>query len=603
MCGIFGTTLKKDFRKALSLLNHRGPDDTGLFQNDKITLAHKRLAIIDLSERGHQPMFNDRGNLSLIYNGEIYNYQDLKKGLMAEGVSFKSESDTEVLLKGFEKYGNTFFSKLEGMWAAALYDAETNRLTLSCDHFGIKPIFYANKGKDIIFASEVKALVSQLEKVTPNTDSYFLFYNFGYFPGGETSFKEIKKLLPGEIIAFDLNAGTNKKLFAELSNNKTQKNTQEYIEDEEEAVKIIDESLTASVEKHFLADVPVSLLLSGGNDSSLLAALSKKLGKDPICFNVAISGSGDGDYAERVVRELGLNLEKEVVTENSFKEQYKKVFDILDQPTGDVSFIPTSLVYSSIEGKSKVVLSGEGGDELFGGYLRHTNFASFQNMDFKNSFRYPYFTSDFGLKYVNPIFRRTRFQKSLGSAYLNLSKTFDFPIKQKETISFMQEFYKSHPYKDYIQPNLFFDLFMYLPYNLMYKGDMSSMAYSIESRVPFLDKAFFNAVSRVSPELRLSPNFTSKKIMKKVMEKYLPKELIYRKKSGFGVSLQKFGEDLVLADLKAALKYHKDNKEALGIVSSGLEEIVDTSKAEIILKKYPRFAYSLITNHKVIRAF
>jgi len=605
MCGIFGTTLKKDFSSSADAIKHRGPDDDGKFTDANISLYQARLSIIDLSENGHQPMFNDSNNLSIIFNGEIYNFQDIKNSLVASGFNFKSNSDTEVLLKGFEKYGTEIFSKLRGMWVTAIYNAKKNELTLSRDHFGIKPLYYAISGKEIVFASEVKALLPQLNKLTPNTSAYFLYYNFGYFPGDLTSFKEIKKVLPGEIINFNLRSGEIKRSFVKITN----ENNRTLITDENEASQLINKSLLDSVEKHYISDVPVGILLSGGNDSSFLAALSKEAGQNPICYSVSIEGSGDSGYAEKVAKHLVLPFEEEIITTESFKNQYDLLWDIIDQPTGDVSFIPTSLIFSKIKGKSKVVLSGEGGDEFFGGYLRHKNFAEFNQMKFGSFFLESLFSSKFGnyIKFINPFLSRFRNYLSsfetLGSEYLYASKVIDLPIKQKETLLYMQNYYESHPFKNLIQPNLFFDMFMYLPHNLMYKGDMSSMAYGIESRVPFLDKEFFNVCNSISPHIRFSPDFLSKKIMKKSMEKYLPKELIYRKKSGFGIDARKYASEKIIFDLKEAITYHQKYSEELGLKNSNICDLVKEDKAKLLLKKYPRFVFSLISNYKVMSKY
>lgn len=613
MCGIFGTTKEGVARdESLGLIAHRGPDDSGTFSDNHIFLGHRRLSILDVSERGHQPMFNDAGNLSIIYNGETYNFQDIREELMAGGVSFKSTGDTEVILKGFETYGDKIFSKMRGMWALAVYNSTTNELTLARDHFGIKPLFYSINGKDVSFGSEAKTLLPQLTTKTPNTASYFLFYNLGYFPGAETSFKEVKKLLPGQILKFNLGSGEVKTSFANLVDDvadEKRKNHNNLISDETEAAALINESLLESVKKHYISDVPVGLLLSGGNDSSYLAALSKEAGKHPICFSVSIQESGDQGFARKVAEHLDLPFQEEIITPDVFLDQYKKLDEIIDQPTGDVSFIPTSLIYARIKGKSKVVLSGEGGDELFGGYLRHNDFAHFNTLDFANTLPRYSFHSRFGLRVINPVLNRVRkifsfvqIAQNLGSAYLRAARVIDLPIQQKKVLEFMEQTYRNHPYKDSIQPNLFFDLFMYLPYNLMYKGDSSSMAYSIESRVPFLDKGFFNTLSKISPELKLSSSFKNKTIMKKAMEKYLPHELIYRKKSGFGIDMRKYAHGVLLQDLKDAMLFHRKNANAFAIYDTGIFDLLETNKADIILNKYPRFAYSLITNHKVMKS-
>ncbi len=601
MCGIFGTTIKNTTsERAYIALAHRGPDDKGEWKNEKILLFQTRLAIIDLSSGGHQPMLSNDGNLVLIYNGEIYNYKELKGELEKEGLSFQSQSDTEIILKGFEKYGESFFDRLRGMYAIAIYDQKKNILTLTRDQFGIKPLLYSKVGEDIIFGSEVKALASYLPKLSANTEKYFLFYNFGYFPGSETSFKEIKKVLPGEVLSFNLLLHTLESKFVELHS---------YHPENigiEEATTLIQNSLKDSVKKHFVSDVPVGLLLSGGNDSSFIAALAKEAGKRPTCFNVSIQGSLDNDYAEKVAKFLDLPYEKIEIKEKEFQNEYIRILETLDQPTSDVSFIPTSLVYKTIEGKSKVVLSGEGGDELFGGYLRHKDFSDLEEMNFNSFLPDLSYISKKSLGILNPLVNKIRNPllsfESLGSRYLYKGRQIDISVNQKETLKFLEGYYNSHPYKKSIQPNLFFDLFMYLPDSLMYKGDTSSMIHGIEGRTPFLDKNLFESISKINPKLRLSKEFQNKKIMKLAMEKYLPKELIYRKKTGFGININKYKE-LVLPDLLNAIDFHNKNKEALAIRVCGLEGVLTKGNAKVILRKYPRFAFALITNYKVMSRY
>ena len=486
------------------------------------------------------------------------------------------------------------------MWALAIYNADKKILTLSRDKFGIKPLFYSKVGDKIVFSSEIKAMVPYLPKLSPNTSNYFLFYNLGYFPAELTSFKEIKKVLPGEVITFDITKNSFTQKFVDLPKEEN------IIEDENKTIELIQKGMEEAIQKHFVSDVPVGVLLSGGNDSSFIAAVSKKIGKNPTCFNVSIEGSLDNDYAEKVAKHLELPFERVVIKKEEFENQYKKVWDIIDQPTSDVSFIPTSLVYAVIKNKMKVVLSGEGGDELFGGYLRHKEFANLKEMHFKIFFPDLSWLSKISLSVLAPIVGRLRkitsSFESLGSLYLYSSRQIDIGIKQKETLDFLKTFYNNHPYKKTIQPNLFFDLFMYLPFSLMYKGDMSSMAYGIESRVPFLDNQLFKSLSKIHPKLRLSKDFTNKKIMKKAMERYLPKELIYRGKTGFGININKFS-GVVLSDLIEAINFHNEKKEELGIVDAGLDNVIKKSNASIILKKYPRFAFALISNYKVMQKY
>jgi asparagine synthase (glutamine-hydrolysing) len=602
MCGIFGSTIKGiDCKKAVACLAHRGPDDFGIYSDENgISLCQTRLAIIDLSPGGHQPMWNGDNSIGIIFNGEIYNYQELKKDLEEQGVQFVSKSDTEVILKAYEKFGAEYFSKLRGMWALVIYDKKKNTLVFSRDYFGIKPLLLSETSEGLLFGSEARTILQNLKSVTPNTDKYYLYYNFGFFPGKDTAYKEIRKVLPGEVLTYDL----EKKVFS--STHLSLKNSNEKVLEESSAVNVVDKGLRDTIEKHFIADVPVGVLLSGGNDSSLIASISKSLGKQPLCFNIAIEGSKDSEYAEKVAKYLDLPFESLKVSSEVFKDQYQKILNHLDEPTADVSYIPTSLVFSMIKGKSKVVLSGEGGDELFGGYGRHGRLYDIKEFKEQGFIIDKFLYAKNSLNFLNPLLARIR-QKLLGSSqvalrYLLLGRNIDLNIKEEDTVKYLEHYYNSHWYHKLIPANLFFDLFFYLPGNLMQKADICSMFSSIESRVPFLDKEFFKVSSSLDNKFRLSSEYREKKILKKVMEKYLPKELIYRPKQGFGIKIGKFG-NFVLEDLEKAILYHKQNAKVLGIIDSGLEGVVEVKNAKVILDKFPRFAYALITNHQVMQKY
>lgn len=602
MCGIFGSTVKGiDVQKAVDCLAHRGPDDFGIWTgNEGITLAQTRLAIIDLSPGGHQPMWNEDNSIGIIFNGEIYNYQELKDDLEKKGVVFRSKSDTEVILKSYEKFGVEYFSNLRGMWAFVIYDKRKNKLVFSRDYFGIKPLYIADTNEGLIFSSEVRSILPSLSTVTPNTSMYHLYYNFGFFPGEETCYKEVKKVLPGSVLQYDLHTKQFTKSHLKLEVEKS------VTDNVQEAIQKLQDGLRDSVEHHFVSDVPVGILLSGGNDSSFIAALSKELGKNPTCYNISIEGSLDNEYAVKVAEHLGLPFVTLKITEEVFKEQYGKVLEHLDEPTADVSFIPTSLVFSLIKGKSKVVLSGEGGDELFGGYGRHSKLVDVTEFKEEGKIWDKYLYAKNSLDFLNPLLSRVRMKlvkaSSIAFRYLYFGRNIDVGIQEEKTVQYMEMYYKNHWYHSLIPVNLFFDLFFYLPYNLMYKADICSMFSSIEGRVPFLDKEMFRIASGISPRLRLSEAYTEKKILKKAMEKYFPHDLIYRQKTGFGIKIGKFG-DFVLRDLQDAIKYHQEHKEALGIVESGLLSVVHVKNAETLLTKFPRFAFALITNHKVMKKY
>lgn len=575
MCGIVGNTANKDIRAALQKVAHRGPDDQGTYEDHAVRFGHTRLAIIDLSQNGHQPMV--RENSVLVHNGEIYNFRDL---------GYESTSDTEVILKGYQDEGTSFFSKLRGMWAFVLYDGE--RLVLSRDLFGIKPLYYSIKDDEIYFASELKSMKEMLGTIEPNTEHYYQFFNLGYFIAPQTCYEGVYKVMPGEIITWDLR---EKKLSTEVIS--IQEDTK--YAGFEETVEQVEQALQDSVEAHFVSDVPVGLLLSGGTDSSLIAALSAS--KKPIAYTLEIEGSPDSTYAKHVSKHLGLQLKSITMSEAMLEEQYEKMLSFLDEPTGDISLIPTSLIYSLIQGKGKVVLSGEGGDELFGGYIRHRALSGLQRMR-GMSMRLPYGTSRSALTFINPMLSRLRnmLERGIVNVYLRSVKIVDFPIETEKIQADLHELYKRKGVQS--SPNLFFDRYMYLPDNLMSKTDISSMASSIEARVPFLDKHFLSFVlQRVHPKFCLSPRYREKVVLKKILEKYLPKDVVYRSKKGFAFSFEKYAAEGFKRDAKHAIRFHREHAERFGLEHD--RALLHSNTADILIKKYPRFVFALITNWKI----
>jgi asparagine synthase (glutamine-hydrolysing) len=601
MCGILGTTKKisgAEFNEALRSMAHRGPDDTGIFSDENVTFGHCRLSIIDLSPSGHQPMKDESGDFVLSFNGEIYNFNELKKGLEDNGVVFTGKSDTEVILRGFKKEGKSFFSRLRGMWAIAIYSKKTGKVFLSRDHFGIKPIYYSTKDGVLRFSSELSAIKKLLKDINPNTESYYLFYNLGYFPGVETCYEEIKKVLPGEILTWSIEEKKLSKEFLVLDDNKA-----DTIESFEDATEAIEKALEGSVEAHFVSDVPVSILLSGGTDSSLIASMSKKLNKNPKAYHISIPGSIDTEYARAVSKHLDLSLMEKEFDESALKSNYDEVLEWIDNPTSDVSVIPTSLVYKLIKGESKVVLSGEGGDEFFGGYVRHGIFSEINGLgmsreSFINSF---FLTNDFGIRWINPFLNRirnyiARMRRDMIGLYICFTNTVVFPMDEKKVRRYLANYHNDNFLKNFIPANLFFDLCMYLPDSLLYKNDISSMHSSIEARVPFVDREILLATLAIPSKFRLSPEYKNKAVLKKILDKYLPHDLVERPKKGFGFSFvkKKFFAD----DYERAVKFHLENAEKFGI-SQNLRKFLERSGHDLVARKFPRFAFSLITNWKI----
>lgn len=596
MCGIVGITASKEreIREAMETLVHRGPDQSGIYVDNDISLGHKRLSVIDLTERGKQPMHDSSNDFVIVYNGEIYNYLELREELVRSGGQFNTETDTEVLVEGYKKEGVEFFKKIRGMWALAIYDKKMGRVILSRDQFGIKPLFYTKKNQDLLFASELGAFKKFNLDLRPNTKEYYTFFNLGYFIAPDTCYKDIYSLRPGEVVTFDYASRELDKKILDFDETESDGNTLSGV-------------LTDSVKKHYIADVPVGILFSGGNDSSLIAAISKKLDLDPIAYHMSIEGSTDTKYAEMISKQLNLKSEIIPFTKKELIKQYSKIWDNLDTPFADISIIPTTLIYNKIKGKTKVILSGEGGDEWFGGYLRHQNLARHKKITKNNILlkflNYLYGTRSISVKFINPILLRLKslylnhFAQDVVGAYIKEVKLIDYPIEEQKLRNKLYELYVSSKNKE--EPkSLFYDRTVYLPDDLLFKTDNSSMSSSVEARVPFIDKEVVSYIqNKISPEKCLSSKYKNKFLLKKVLEEYLPKNLVHRDKKGFSFSFEKYDIPGFRDDLDKAITFHHTHAESFDLESS--KKLLKNIDGKTLIKKYPRFAFALVSNWKI----
>ena len=603
MCGVlaYAGKGKINARQCLAHMEHRGPDHEGLLEEGSVTLGHRRLAIIDVSAGGNQPMRSVSGNTAITFNGEIYNYKALRDELAREGARFATQSDTEVILEGYERHGEAFFENLRGMWTFVLYDRARNRLIATRDPFGIKPLVYAIHAGSVYFASEIRCLAG-LIPLEPDPAGYPAFYNLGYFIAPATPYRGVKRLTPGEVLGWDIGTGT----LSQLSRVSRHAPGVREFQPGGDPTDFLDKALTASIEAHYVADVPVSLLLSGGNDSSLIAALSKKLGKQPTAYHVAIAGSEDTEYATAIAKHLELDLVIEPLSEAALAKQYEKIWDVIDEPTGDLSIIPTSLIYERIHGRSKVVLSGEGGDELFGGYLRHAALARHQRVAKSNvlnsTLNSLLGTSAGALKAWNPVIQRLRHAalksgatNDLVGAYLKGVRLMDYPLYDQEVRSLLANLYKAD-YDERMAPVLALDTIAYLPNDLLPKGDITSMASSIEARVPYVDRMLAAEVSSVSEVLGAPRG--DKRPLREVLARYLPRELVFRSKKGFGVPMRSYDSRAFLEDFHKAGQFHLAHQADFAVNESLARLLGSASSRSAIAQKFPSFAFALISNWK-----
>ena len=588
MCGIAGFNFKDDelAKKMTGAIARRGPDDEGIFSDGRLTIGNRRLAIIDLSSAGHQPMFNREKTIGIVYNGEIYNFRELRDELRARGFVFESDTDTEVILKGYEAYGEKIIERLRGMWAIAIYDAPKGRLFLSRDFFGIKPLYYFFDGKVVVFASEIKAIKKFLEK--NKTKLHFsplavsVYFVLGYTPHPLTIFEEIKKVSPGETVIFDLAANNFSSSFLKWEEGGGVSRAADF-----------EKVMLESVEKHLISDVPVGVFLSGGADSTLIALLLKKLGKKLNAFTVRIKERKDADYAGKIAAFSGLNQREISLDENNFEEMYQKTWEMLDEPIADNSLFPSLLISREAAKSVKVVMTGEGGDELFLGYERY---QKMKGLYFPGAglLRRP--ESVLYLRYLRPLFRRLRSGNLLSFYLENAAIDSDFADRLAVKKHLAERFSND---KQLI--NLF-DEKLYLPNDLLYKTDFATMSYSIEGRVPILDKEVYAYARNLPMEEKLSGGI-GKKIIKDYLAKNLPPELIFRQKEGFSLPLREYLFKNHEAEIKEALRYLLENKINSLSRPACARALKDQSYFALLKDKFPAVLFAALAFYKVTKKY
>lgn len=548
MCGICGFLCLdegylnlKILKDMTSTLIHRGPDEEGYFFEGNVGFGHRRLSIIDI-ESGKQPFTSDDGRYVLIFNGEIYNYIELRNELEGEGEIFKTKSDTEVLLKLYIKLGKNFLNKLRGMFAFAIYDRFEKKLFLSRDRLGKKPLFYyLDRSKKVfLFGSEIKAILKHpLVKKELNHGEIVNYLRYRYIPSPETFFVGVKKVLPGFYGEIDLNLNLKFKKHWDIP---PQKNIPDNFQ---EAREIIESEIKKSVKLRLRSDVGFGAYLSGGIDSSLVVAFMSKFGVNPLkTFSVGYDvGESELKYAEIVSKRFGTYHNNLVVSFKDYMQNLERLIYFRDAPVTEPADIPIYLMSKMASKSVKMVLTGEGSDEIFGGYPKYVydRFSKF----FK-------FFPEFILKGVSNFLpyrlRRVRvalnsfsekndikrfiswfYTTSDGEINRMLNSNFkNLDIKNRMLDCLLEENLKG----DGLYKMLFVDLKFWLPDNLLERGDRMTMGASIEGRCPFMDNILVEKAMELPSSFKVK-GLCGKYILKKIAEKYLPREIVYRKKAGF----------------------------------------------------------------------
>lgn len=546
MCGICGAVGKvkegkKVIENMMKVIEHRGPDGGDSYVTDDVMLGFRRLSIID-QEAGMQPMFNEDRSKVLVFNGEIYNYKELRSMLEQKGHIFQTASDSEVLIHGYEEYNKDILEKLYGMFSFAIWDEEKEELFAARDFFGIKPFYYAMINQNFVFASEIKSILEfpgYHREVNENALDQYLSFEYSVLP--ETFFKGIYQLMPGHYLIYKKHQLEVVHYFEPTLQPSLQKN-------ESQLVKNVKDTMYHSVQRHLVSDVEVGSFLSGGVDSSLLAAMSGVKQTFTVGFDKEGELYNETNHAKKLTDELQVENHCKYIEKEEFKEAVPDVMYYMDEPAGDAAIVALYFLAKEASKKVKVVLSGEGSDELFGGYNVYLEPKMRQHLkwipekirikmvDGMKKFPGRMKGRNYLMRSIKPLS-----QWYIGNVYIFHEKEKDLLLKRRSdegnTKKLLREdFIKVKRLRDSDQMQSI-DLKYWLPGDILKKADRMSMAHSLEVRVPFLDREVFQ-VAREIPSKIKTKHYTTKYVLRKAASDYIPKETAYRKKLGFPIPIR-----------------------------------------------------------------
>jgi asparagine synthase (glutamine-hydrolysing) len=526
MCGIFGINKIKDnsIIDAANTFSYRGPDYTGVYADNDLTLVHHRLSIIDTSLAGNQPMLSSDNSVVLVFNGEIYNFKEIKKNYFPND-HFFSNSDSEVIIKAYQKFGVNLTRYLRGMYAFAVYDKKKRKIFLFRDQMGIKPLYYYLYNGEFIFSSEIKGILHYLKpynKIEIDKSLVDIYFSLGYIPSPNTLYKNIYKLEAGHYLEYDV---IDKKI---LFNNKFDFfRLENFSVDKQTFFDLFEKNIL----DHLNSDVPVGLFFSGGTDSSLIAAILNKNKINLKTFSILMNHKSSDEYYSKLISEkLNLNSQFIQFGVKEFDSVYDQVVSQIDEPMYDASIFPTFFVSRIASNSVKVVLSGEGGDEFFYGYKRHAYLKKINTNPKDDHFTFldKLYTSLPRFSGKNRLFEKLFLLNNqpysfyLLSVAISLNKAGFIDAKK----------YLSNINKNFDSVEI--DQNSYLENDLLKKLDMATSYNSIEGRVPLLDLGIISA-SKNFPIDYFFHQKVNKYLLKEYLFKYLPKHLVYRNKSGFGI--------------------------------------------------------------------
>lgn len=565
MCGICGYISKRELNDDIltemrDTMTHRGPDDAGLWQGHSedgyVGLAHRRLSIFDLSKLGHQPTVCDDGNYVIAYNGEVYNFKEIRDSLIKCGYSFSSECDTEVVLKSYICWKEQCFLYFNGMFAISIWDKKRNSLILARDRMGVKPLYYYFNplSGDFVFSSELKPIMKYPGfKKNIRTDMLGNFLCNKYIASPNTIFEKTWKLSPGSYLVFS----NNKITINQYWNLIEKKNIGEKVlnKDFNGCKHNLDEILNSAVKTRLAADVPVGTFLSGGIDSSLVTAIAQKYSNRPIqTFTIGFYDKerDEAVRARAIAKYLGTDHTELYVGEKEILEMLDELPKYFDEPFSDSSQLPTMLVSKLAAENVTVSLSGDGGDELFCGYKMYDWTYIAQKADLLGAILYHIPGMNRMKEHFQPELRafiNNRNQKRKTQLYI------DVMTEQAKGLIGVNEFDPKFEceskldYKKWQERRMLLDMMTYLPDEIMTKTDRASMKYSLEVRNPLLDYRVVETSFTIAHKYKYS-RFDKKHILKELAYDYVPKELLNQPKKGFGIPLQRWLRTTLRPEIK-----------------------------------------------------
>jgi len=562
MCGItgyFGEGNREILKKMTDSLRHRGPDDEGFYIGERIGLGHRRLSIIDL-EGGHQPMTNEDKTIWVVFNGEIYNFQELKEKLEKQGHQFKTKSDTEAIVHLYEEKEEEFLEELNGMFAIALWDEKKEKLILARDRLGEKPLYYVVFNQNLVFGSELKALLAHpLVKKELDLGSLAKYLIYEYAPAPHSILKDIYKLCPGEYLVYKNNQASVKKYW-EISFDKNPENLTK-----DEYLGELEKRLEGAVKKRLVADVPLGIFLSGGLDSTSLAYFAQKNSSKRIkTFSIGFVDRSfdESEYARQAARFLKTEHYEKILEPKDCLNLIPQIADFLDEPLADASLVPTYLLSQFTREKVTVALGGDGGDELFMGYPTFQAYRLdriYQKIPswLRNYFIQPLIKNlppsfnnisfDFRLKRfiagssIRPEIKNQIWLGSFEPAQLRdlLAPSIYQQIKLNKIFEDIENYLEGVKSKSIENRLIYLYLKNYLQDDILVKTDRASMAVGLEVRAPFLDYTLVDFINSLPTEYKLR-GFKTKYLFKELMKNKLPQNIVYRPKKGFGLPIAKW---------------------------------------------------------------